>query len=232
MHAPSFYPRPRAQLPQLAFAVLMHLAFFWALLHLLGHTVIDILPEAVDVQIIKPEKRPEPPPPQPLPPPPEFVPPPPLYVPPPEVHVKPPVHPPVVHATVTVPPPAPVRIAPVAPAAPPAPVRVAPPAPKPVAHLARPARLDAAHCTRPDYPPLAARAEAVGTSRIRFRVDAVGRVTGAQLLAPSGHDRAHRALDRAAIDALSRCRFTPGRDDAGQPVGGSATVEYVWRLDQ
>jgi hypothetical protein len=37
-------------------------------------------------------------------------------------------------------------------------------------------------------------------------------------------------MDRAAIAALSQCRFSPGTDARGRPVGGQTTVEYVWRL--
>jgi protein TonB len=63
-------------------------------------------------------------------------------------------------------------------------------------------------------------------------VNAAGRVQQSELLRPSGVDPAHRALDRAAIDALSRCAFKPGIDEQGSPAGGDAVVDYVWNLEQ
>jgi len=85
---------------------------------------------------------------------------------------------------------------------------------------------------RPAYPMLAARQAATGTTRIRFKVDANGHVESAQLVRGSGLDPAHRALDRAAIEALGQCAFKPGTDDDGKPVGGDAVVDYVWKLDE
>jgi protein TonB len=37
-------------------------------------------------------------------------------------------------------------------------------------------------------------------------------------------------LDRVAQQKLSECRFKPGSDEQGKPVGGSFDVEYVWKL--
>jgi protein TonB len=85
-------------------------------------------------------------------------------------------------------------------------------------------------CARPEYPAAAAREEATGTTRLRFKVDAAGRVVAAEVLGRSGPSAAHRLLDRSATQALSNCRFEPGRDRQGRPLGGYATVEYVWRL--
>lgn len=88
----------------------------------------------------------------------------------------------------------------------------------------------AAQC-RPVYPAAAQRAGVTGVSRIRFTVDATGRVAGAQVLQSPGPTRENRLLDKAAADALAQCPVTAGTDDRGRPVGGSADVEYVWTLN-
>ena len=98
--------------------------------------------------------------------------------------------------------------------------------------LARLARIDAgaAQC-RPEYPGAAQRTGATGVTRIRFTVDANGRVVGSEILAPSGPTREHRLMDRAAAEALARCPVQVGTDDMGRPVGTTADVEYVWTLN-
>jgi protein TonB len=102
---------------------------------------------------------------------------------------------------------------------------------QPPAVTARAPVIQVANCARPEYPAMAARAEATGTTRIAFTVDATGRVAGAQILQSAGASREHKLLDRAAVDALSKCPFQPGLDAGGHPVGGSATVEYAWTLN-
>ena len=98
--------------------------------------------------------------------------------------------------------------------------------------LARAARIDAgaAQC-RPDYPAAAQRAGATGVTRIRFSVDASGRIAGAQILQSSGPTRENRMMDKAAADALAQCPVQVGTDDMGRPVGTTTDVEYVWRLN-
>ena len=88
----------------------------------------------------------------------------------------------------------------------------------------------AAQC-RPSYPAAAQRAGATGVSRLRFSVDAQGHIGGVQILQSSGLTREHRLMDRAAAEALAQCPATPGTDEQGRPVGGTADVEYVWSLD-
>ena len=106
-----------------------------------------------------------------------------------------------------------------------------PPASVPHVH-ARPARLDAgaAQC-RPDYPAAAQRAGATGSTRIRFTVDALGRIAGSQILHASGPTREHRLMDQAAAAALARCPVQVGTDEQGRPVGTTTDVEYVWSLN-
>jgi protein TonB len=162
-----------------------------------------------------------------------LAPPPPVHVPPPEVRIARPQPAPTITATPVEPPYRPVIVptAPATVAAAPAPVRapVSPPAPPP--RPAKPARIDMASCDKPDYPRAALRAGATGTTRIQFAIDPAGRVMRASLVKPSGSSFEHRRMDRAAVEALSRCAFEPGVDEKGRAVGADATVEYVWRLD-
>jgi periplasmic protein TonB len=205
--------------------VLLHILLGWALLHGLARTVIDVIKGPIETKIIE-ETKPPPPPPENLPPPPKFAPPPPSFVPPPEVVVNPPPTPaPTITTTTVAPPPAPVTIAPAAPAAPPA-----PPAPPRVA--ARPAIGNVQACapTSDDYPAVAQKEEATGTTRVRFTVDASGKLAGSEVVRSAGASRAHKALDRVAVTKLSECRFTPGIDENGRAIGGSFEVDYVWKL--
>ena len=72
--------------------------------------------------------------------------------------------------------------------------------------------------------------KATGTTRIKFTVDAAGKLSGAEVVRSAGASREHRALDRVALSKLSECSFTPGIDENGKPVGGVFEVEYVWKI--
>lgn len=98
--------------------------------------------------------------------------------------------------------------------------------------LARVARIDAgaAQC-RPGYPAAAQRVGATGVTRIRFSVDANGRIAGSRILQSSGPSREHRLMDRAAAEALAQCPVQVGTDETGHPVGTTTDVEYVWTLN-
>ncbi len=213
----------------LGIVIALHLVLGWALMSGLAQRMIEVVKAPIETKIIEEVKPPPPPPPENLPPPPKFAPPPPSFVPPPEVVVNPPPTPaPTITTTTVVPPPAPVRIAPPptaiqAPAAPPAPPRAA----------ARPAIGNVSACAPKDedYPPAAVRAEATGTTKIRFTVDAAGKLASAEVVKSAGPSREHRALDRVAQQKLSDCKFTPGVDENGKAIGGSFDVEYVWKLN-
>jgi protein TonB len=204
----------------------LHLVLGWALLNGLAQRLVEVIKSPLETKIIEEVKPPPPPPPENLPPPPKFAPPPPSFVPPPEVNVNPPpMAAPTITTTQVAPPPAPVMVvtAPVAAAAPPAPPRVA----------ARPAIANAGSCApKPeDYPPAAVRAEATGTTKVRFTIGADGRLTAADIARSAGSSREHKMLDRLALSKLSECQFKPGTDENGRPVGASFDVEYVWKLD-
>lgn len=212
--------------------IVLHILLGWALINGLARTVVEVIKGPIETKIIE-ETKPPPPPPENLPPPPKFAPPPPSFVPPPEVVVTPPPTPaPAITTTAIVPPPAPpVVIAPVAPAAPPAPA-AAPAAPAAPRVAARPAIGNVQACAPgpDDYPAVAVKEEATGTTKVRFTVDAAGKLAGSEVVRSAGASRAHKALDRVAVQKLSECRFTPGLDENGRAVGGSFEVEYVWKL--
>ncbi len=213
----------------IGFVLVLHLILGWALLNGLAQRLVEVIREPLETKIIEEVKKVEPPPPENLPPPPKFAPPPPSFVPPPEVNVNPPPTPaPTITTTTVAPPPAPpVFIQPPPVAAPPA-----PPAPPRVA--AKPAIANVSACAprNEDYPPAAQRAEATGTSVIRFAIGADGKLVGQpQVVRSAGATREHKLLDRLAASKLSECRFTAGVDENGKPVGASFDVEYVWKLD-
>jgi len=206
----------------------LHLVLGWAVMSGLAQRMVEVIKAPIETKIIEEVKPPPPPPPENLPPPPKFAPPPPSFVPPPEVNVNPPPTPaPTITTVQTPPPPAPVTIAP-------PPTVVAPPAP-PVAPrvAARPAIANVKECapTNADYPRAALRAEATGTTKIRFNVDASGKLAGVEIVKSAGPSREHKMLDRIAQEKLSECKFTPGQDDTGKPVGASFDVEYVWKIE-
>lgn len=102
----------------------------------------------------------------------------------------------------------------------------------PVRMTARAARIHAgdAQC-RPEYPAAAARAGVTGTTRIRFSVDAMGRIAGSQILQSSGSTRENRMMDKAAAEALAQCPVQVGTDEMGRPMGTTTDVTYVWSLN-
>ncbi len=214
---------PSRHLVGFGIVVVLHFFLAWALMAGLARKIVDVVKEPLQTKIIEEVKPPPPPPPENLPPPPKNLPPPPSFVPPPEVQVNPPPTPaPSITTTTVAPPPAPVTIAPA-----PAPAVEPGPAVKP---SAQPAKIDVNSCDKPEYPAAAARAQATGTTKIRFAVDADGHVSKADVERPSGASREHRLLDRAAVDALSKCKFIPGKDEGGKATGAFAIVDYVWKL--
>jgi protein TonB len=207
----------------------LHLVLGWALVSGLAQRMVEVIKAPIETKIIEEAKPPPPPPPENLPPPPKFAPPPPSFVPPPEVVVNPPPTPaPAITVTQVVPPPAPpVAIAPPpAPAAPPA-----PPAPPRVAARPTIANVQACAPKNEDYPGAAVRAEATGTTKVRFSVGPDGRLAGAEVVKSAGPSREHKMLDRIALAKLSECKFVAGADETGRPVGASFDVDYVWKLE-
>jgi protein TonB len=212
----------------------LHLLLGWALISGLAQRMVEVVKGPIETKIIDEVKPPPPPPPENLPPPPKFQPPPPSFVPPPEVNVQAPAAPaPTITTVTTPPPPAPVIIAPPPPAPAPPPPAPPPPPPAPPRVAARPAIGNVQACAprNDDYPAAALRAEATGTTKIRFTVGPDGKMTNAELVKSAGPSREHKMLDRVALTKLSECTFRPGNDENGKPVGGSFDVEYVWKIE-
>jgi protein TonB len=85
---------------------------------------------------------------------------------------------------------------------------------------------DANSCAKPDYPAKAARNNEAGTVTLALLVGPDGRVASSRVQRSSGF----RELDKAAVSALSLCKFKPAM------VGGVAEqawaqLAYVWTLD-
>ena len=85
---------------------------------------------------------------------------------------------------------------------------------------------DAAGCAKPDYPARAARLGEVGTVALALLVGSDGRVADSRIQKSSGS----RDLDRAAVAALSMCKFKPATN-GGVAEQGWAQIAYVWTLD-
>ena len=77
-----------------------------------------------------------------------------------------------------------------------------------------------------DYPKASLMNEEQGTVTMSFLVGADGTVLESKLDKSSGF----KNLDKAAIKALSACKFKPGTKD-GAPAQGWTRIDYAWRLD-
>src|SRR5688500_16275429 len=171
----------------------------------------------------------DPPPPEETPPQPEQpmdVWPPPVVAPPPRVRTN--VPPPPIFSVPAAPPP---PITYTAPPAPPAPVPPPPPpAPPRVVEPARARASLAGLITSDDYPPSALRNEEQGTVRVRLSIDASGRVTNCSVTSSSGSSQ----LDSTTCRLLQRrARFTPARDNTGQPIADTVTSPPIrWQIQQ
>ena len=166
---------------------------------------------------------PPPPPDKPPPPPPEQpqLQTPPVVSPPPLVRVQSP--PPTIVTVQTPPPAAPIVVRAAAPAPVPA------PGPPVISRAAGPKGDPSQWVTTDDYPSDALSAEAQGTSKIRWEINAAGRVENCVVTASSGNS----SLDRAACSNITRRgRYTPAQDAAGNPVRSSSQRNVVWRLPE
>jgi protein TonB len=205
----------------------LHVAIGALFIHAMNsrHISLSRINEQVLV-MLDPQHVDPPPPLEPPPMPPELLPkvvPPTLVVAEPEVPVAPSPDAPPVHATTT-PDPTPTTAGP-AHAVPDAPS--AGPQVKANAGQVRTAVLaDPNACALPDYPPRAARDGTTGTTLLALLVGADGRVTSSRIAQSSGS----RDLDRAAVNALSLCRFKPATNN-GVAEAGWAQLAYVWTLD-
>jgi len=88
-----------------------------------------------------------------------------------------------------------------------------------------PASVDLAKC-KAEYPKASLMNEEQGTVSMSFLVAADGNVVESKLDKSSGF----KNLDKAAMKALSSCKFKPGTKD-GAPAQTWAKVDYAWKLD-
>jgi D-alanyl-D-alanine endopeptidase (penicillin-binding protein 7) len=86
--------------------------------------------------------------------------------------------------------------------------------------------LDFSSCAKPHYPAEDLEAGHTGAVTLNFLVSGDGEVIRSRVLRSSGH----RSLDRAANDALLRCRFKPATRD-GQAIAHWQPVQYIWTLN-
>ncbi|MFZ6746099.1 energy transducer TonB [Undibacterium sp. JH2W] len=81
-------------------------------------------------------------------------------------------------------------------------------------------------CDKPAYPASSIRNGETGTVTLSMLIGTDGKVVETKTMESSGY----RALDRAATQALSLCRFTPGTID-GVAQQSWTKVQYVWKID-
>lgn len=86
------------------------------------------------------------------------------------------------------------------------------------------ATFDAKNC-KAEYPKAALMNEEQGVVSMMFLVSAEGRVLESKLDKTSGF----KSLDKAAIAAITACKFKPGSKD-GKPDSTWTKVEYNWTL--
>jgi protein TonB len=97
----------------------------------------------------------------------------------------------------------------------------------PVKTVAKPYTLAGqGECARPDYPASAVRAGESGTVSLALLIGTNGKVSDARVEQTSGS----KVLDRAAVAALSMCKFKPATNNGvAEPAWGK--IAYVWSLD-
>jgi protein TonB len=194
---------------------LIHIALGYALVTGLAYNVVKAAAEKMKTFDV--EDEPPPPPEEPPPPPEQNTPPPPQIVAPPPIVRTNTVAPPIISTPVAPPP----VITPRAPPAPPA-----PPAPR-VSQAARAKGNLVSLFSTDDYPQSAIRNEEQGTTAVKLTIGPDGRVADCSITASSGSS----ALDNATCSILRRrARFTPAKDQAGNPVSDSYSQRIRWEL--
>jgi protein TonB len=88
-----------------------------------------------------------------------------------------------------------------------------------------PATFEPSKC-KVEYPKASLMNEEQGTTSMSFLVNADGTVADSKVEKSSGF----KNLDKAAIKALSACKFKPGTKD-GAPAQTWTKVDYAWKLD-
>ncbi|MFZ6767935.1 energy transducer TonB [Undibacterium sp. Di26W] len=86
--------------------------------------------------------------------------------------------------------------------------------------------MDGKSCEPPKYPKAALMNEETGTVTMGFLISTDGKVVESKVEKSSGS----KSLDKAALGALSQCKFKPGSKD-GKPDQLWAKVDFVWKLE-
>ena len=202
---------------KMAVVVLVHLVLGYALIRSINtvHISMPKISDVFDVVIEEPHDTPPPPPEPPTKT--TQIAPPDVYVPPVEIQVQtPPPQEAIAAKTIDTPP---------LPTTTPGPV--APPTTAPPSNGTLRTAVLADACATPHYPTRAARNGEQGTTTLALLVGTDGRVNGSRVQKTSGS----RDLDKAAVEALSLCKFKPATE-AGAPAQGWAQIAYVWKLEE
>lgn len=88
-----------------------------------------------------------------------------------------------------------------------------------------PASFDSKNC-KAEYPKASLMNEEQGTVTMSFLVNADGSVADSKVDKSSGF----KNLDKAAVKAISACKFKPGTKD-GAAAQTWTKVDYAWKLD-
>mgnify|MGYP001035929786 CR=1 FL=1 len=195
----------------------IHLALGYAFVTGLAYQYVKKVSEKLNTFDV--EEPPPPPPDEPPPPPPDVpMTPPPVVTPPPIVSA-PTVAPPVSSVPVP-PPPRPVEAPP-----PPPP----PPAPPRISQAAVAKGNPGQYFNSDNYPPSALRAGEQGRVVASLTIGTDGRVADCEVTSSSGS----AALDQATCRiAKSRVRYTPAKDENGQPIASRATLPVKWVIPE
>jgi protein TonB len=171
-----------------------------------------------DLKVVDVKEEPPPPPEEPPPPPPDQPSSPPMTA---------------VQSPIPTPSPIAVPVTPPTPYVPPIPVAVPVPAPipsPPPPRVVPPQRARAnlnSYFSADDYPAAALRGSDQGTTGFSLTIGASGRVEACSVTSSSGS----AALDQATCRILrSRARYTPARDQSGNPTSGRDSGRVTWRL--
>jgi len=210
-------PISRGRVYAIATVAILHALLAYAFVSGLAYKFIKSTTE--DLKVVDVKEEPPPPPEEPPPPPPDQ-----------------PSSPPMTAVQSPMPSPSPIAVPitpptpyypPVPIAAPPAPT---PPAPPPPPRVVPPQRARAnlnSYFSADDYPAAALRGNDQGTTGFSLTIGANGRVEACSVTSSSGS----AALDQATCRILrSRARYTPARDQSGNPTSGRDSGRVTWRL--
>jgi protein TonB len=213
MHATSSYQNSGSKVTKIAIVTALHVGVALALINMKVITGMAETPPPITVTLDEPKIRIDP----------EVAPPPPTTLPPifvPHTDTVMPTPPNAVSATSETPPVAPpiLVVGPQVIAPPPAVVKEAV---KDVFKVA-----SAGNCPVPNYPANSARNGDTGTVGLALLIAPDGHVADSRVTTSSGF----RELDRAAVAALSSCKFKPATTN-GVPESAWGKIAYVWTLD-